>query len=149
MLSIVALPITLPPIVQVSCFSPHPFQYLLFVDVLIRAPCSQSYPSRSSQSTKLSSLCYIVAFHQKSVLHMVLYVCHCYSINLFHPLLHPLCPQVLSLCVSITVLQIGSSIPFFLEKAMAPYSSTLTWKIPWMEEPVRLQSMGSIRGGHD
>ena len=29
-----------------------------------------------------------------------------------------------------------------MEKAMAPHSSTLAWKIPWMEEPVRLQSMG-------
>ena len=27
---------------------------------------------------------------------------------------------------------------------MAPYSSTLDWKIPWTEEPVRLQSMGSL-----
>ena len=36
-----------------------------------------------------------------------------------------------------------------LEKAMAPHSSTLAWKIPWMEEPGRLQSMGSIRVGHD
>ena len=35
------------------------------------------------------------------------------------------------------------------EKAMAPYSSTLAWKIPWMEEPGRLQSMGSQRVGHD
>ena len=32
----------------------------------------------------------------------------------------------------------------FLEKAMAPHSSTLAWKIPWTEEPGRLQSMGSI-----
>ena len=31
---------------------------------------------------------------------------------------------------------------------MAPYSSTLAWKIPWMEEPGRLQSMGSLRVGH-
>ena len=30
------------------------------------------------------------------------------------------------------------------EKAMAPHSSTLAWKIPWMEEPSRLQSMGSL-----
>ena len=30
-----------------------------------------------------------------------------------------------------------------LEKAMAPHSSTLAWKIPWMEEPGGLQSMGS------
>ena len=28
---------------------------------------------------------------------------------------------------------------------MAPHSSTLAWKIPWMEEPSRLQSMGSLR----
>jgi len=36
-----------------------------------------------------------------------------------------------------------------LEKAMAPHSSALAWKIPWMEEPGRLQSMGSLRVGHD
>ena len=35
------------------------------------------------------------------------------------------------------------------EKAMAPHSSTLAWKIPWMEDPGRLQSMGSQRVGHD
>ena len=35
------------------------------------------------------------------------------------------------------------------EKPMAPHSSTLAWKIPWMEEPGRLQSMGSLRVGHD
>ena len=33
------------------------------------------------------------------------------------------------------------------EKAMAPHSSTLAWKIPWTEEPGRLQSMGSLRVG--
>ena len=32
---------------------------------------------------------------------------------------------------------------------MAPHSSTLAWKIPWTEEPGRLQSMGSRRVGHD
>ena len=35
------------------------------------------------------------------------------------------------------------------EKAMAPHFSTLSWKIPWMEEPGRLQSMGSLRVGHN
>ena len=35
------------------------------------------------------------------------------------------------------------------EKAMAPYSSTLPWEIPWTEEPGRLQSMGSLRVEHD
>ena len=36
-----------------------------------------------------------------------------------------------------------------MEKAMAPHSSTLAWKIPRMEEPGRLQSMESLRVGHD
>ena len=36
-----------------------------------------------------------------------------------------------------------------LEKEMAIHSSTLVWKIPWTEEPDRLQSMGSQRVGHD
>ena len=35
------------------------------------------------------------------------------------------------------------------EKAMAPHSSTLAWKIPWTEEPGRRQSMGLLRVGHD
>ena len=34
------------------------------------------------------------------------------------------------------------------EKAMATHSSTLAWKIPWTEEPGRLQSMGSLRVRH-
>ena len=36
-----------------------------------------------------------------------------------------------------------------LDKAMAPHSSTLAWRIPWIEEPGGLQSMGSHRVGHD
>ena len=35
------------------------------------------------------------------------------------------------------------------DKAMAPHSSTLAWKISWTEEPGRMQSMGSLRVGHD
>ena len=35
------------------------------------------------------------------------------------------------------------------EKAMAPHSSTLAWEIPWMEEPGRLQSVGSLRVRRD
>ena len=37
----------------------------------------------------------------------------------------------------------------YTEKAMAPHSSTLAWKIPWADKPGRLQSMGSWRVGHD
>ena len=36
-----------------------------------------------------------------------------------------------------------------LEKEMATQSSTLAWKIPWIEEPGKLQSMGLQRVGHD
>ena len=45
----------------------------------------------------------------------------------------------------------GNSYPlqYSSEKPMEPHSSTLAWKIPWMEEPGRLQSMGSLRVGHD
>ena len=42
---------------------------------------------------------------------------------------------------------LGREVP--LEKEMAIHSSILAWKIPWMEEPGRLQSMGSQRVGHD
>jgi len=45
-------------------------------------------------------------------------------------------------CVCVCIL-------FITEKAKAPHSSTLAWKIPWTEEPGRLQSMGSLRVGHD
>ena len=38
---------------------------------------------------------------------------------------------------------------FTLEKEMATHSSTLAWKIPWTEEPHKLQSMGSQRVSHD
>ena len=36
-----------------------------------------------------------------------------------------------------------------MHKLVAPHSSTLAWKIPWAEEPGRLQSMGSHRVGHN
>ena len=36
-----------------------------------------------------------------------------------------------------------------LEKEMATHSSVLAWKIPWVEEPGKLQSVGSQRVGHD
>ena len=47
------------------------------------------------------------------------------------------------------MLPIFQKLGFNLEKAMATHSSTLAWKIPWMEEPGGLQSMGSLRVGHD
>ena len=43
----------------------------------------------------------------------------------------------------------GGHQPVLLEKAMAPHSSTLAWKISWTEEPGGPQSMGSLRVGQD
>ena len=45
------------------------------------------------------------------------------------------------------VQSLGWEVP--LEKEMATHSSSLAWKIPWTENPCRLQSMGSQRVGHD
>ena len=67
---------------------------------------------------------------------------------------------LISLCYSLELcIQMGLSFLFsfafsfslwaYTEKAMALHSSTLAWKIPWTEEPGRLQSMGSRRVGHD
>ena len=53
----------------------------------------------------------------------------------------------------ISLIKIGKEIKYLycglVEKAMAPHSSTLAWKILWTEEPGRLQSMGSLRVGHN
>ena len=43
----------------------------------------------------------------------------------------------------------GNSHACTMEKAMAPHSNTLTWRIPWMEKAGRLQSMGSLRVRHN
>ena len=47
------------------------------------------------------------------------------------------------------VLTLCNPMDYTVEKAMAPHSSTLAWKIPWTDEPGRLQSMGSLGVGHD
>ena len=49
------------------------------------------------------------------------------------------------------ILSLVNYIPLYVvsEKAMATHSSTLAWKIPWTEELGGLQSMGSLRVGHD
>ena len=44
---------------------------------------------------------------------------------------------------------INKDLEELMEKAMAPHSSTLAWKIPWMVEPGRLQCMGLLRIEHD
>ena len=46
-------------------------------------------------------------------------------------------------------MNVWESLDPWREKLMATHSRTLAWKIPWTEEPGRLQSMGSLRVGHD
>ena len=53
------------------------------------------------------------------------------------------------LCIVYSILYTILYIYIYMEKAMAPHSSTLAWKIPQTEEPGRLQSMGSLGVGHD
>ena len=60
-------------------------------------------------------------------------------------MLHSLNNQLWSACY-VPDTDLGAS---NTEKPMATHSSTLSWKIPWTEEPGRLQSMGSLRVGHN
>ena len=89
-----------------------------------------------------------VIFH---CVHIYVCVCLCiYHIFFIHSSIdaHLGCFHILvtvnSATMSIRVLRL-----ILIEKAMAPHSSTLAWKIPWTEEPGGLQSMGLLRVGHD
>ena len=61
------------------------------------------------------------------------------------------CSLLLSWAVFVGKLSglIKSKLAVHTEKAMVTVSSTLAWKIPWMEEPGKLQSMGLLEVGHD
>ena len=56
---------------------------------------------------------------------------------------------IVSICISLKISDIALVFYVTLERAMATHSSTLAWKTPWMEEPGRLQSMGSLGIRHD
>ena len=62
-------------------------------------------------------------------------------------------PPSSSIYISVSMIPltvfIYTCLGFCMEKAMAPHSSTLAWKVPWMEEPGRLQSMRSLRVRHN
>ena len=62
---------------------------------------------------------------------------------------HPLFVHDINKCKETIRLFNWDFVVFYSEKAMTPHSSTLAWKIPWAEEPGRLQSMGSLRVRHD
>ena len=83
----------------------------------------------------------------------------CWTNFQYHPCTHlaskPLadCDLYLALTLKATLASSPQELiwHFFIlsEKAMAPHSSTLAWKIPWTEEPSGLRSMGSLGVGHD
>ena len=92
--------------------------YIYIYPHISSLPPSLSHPSRRSQSTQLVSLCYAAASHQLSILHLVVYICPCYSLTLFQLSLPPprVLKSILYVCVFITVLPLGSSEPFFFFK---------------------------------
>ena len=67
---------------------------------------TQPQPSRSSESTELSSLCYTVNFHWLSILHMVIYMFQCYSLSICPTFFFSWCVHmyILYICVSILAL---------------------------------------------
>ena len=90
---------------------------------------------------------------------MSIYVCpllqhhigyfHCLEYHLYTSCSSSFYLQLLATTDFFTVSEALAFLECHMEKAMAPHSSTLTWKIPWMEEPGGLQSMGSLRVGRD
>jgi len=98
----------------------------------------------------------------RSISHMIIYMFQCHSPKPFLPRPLPQSPKDCSIHLCLfCCLRYRVIITIFLnsiymcwytvlaEKAMAPHSSTLAWKIPWTEEPGRLQSMGSLGVRHD
>ena len=75
-------------IMLVSAMQQHESVINIYIpSILSLPPITPSHPSRSSQSPRLSSLCYTSASHWLSILHMVMYMCQCYSLNSSYPLL--------------------------------------------------------------
>ena len=110
-----------------------------------------SHPSRLSRSSALSSPCYTAPSHWLSIVHTVVYMCQCYSLNSI-----PLSPWASLVAQTVKNLPAMQKLWFWslgqedpLEEEMATHSSILAWRIPWREEPGGLQSKGSQRVGHD
>ena len=84
--------------------------------------------------------------HKNSINHKTQYLC---SVSTLLTGKYIYYPFLILYLVNLKNLRNLSEGALLLEKAMAPHSGTLAWKIPWMEEPGRLQSMGSLKAGHD
>ena len=70
---------------------------------------------------------------------------HIFSCGIPNKLLNKYCFLFSEITEAVASMEnsISQKVKLTLEKAMAPHCSTLAWKIPWMEEPGRLQSMGA------
>ena len=84
------------------------------------------------------------SFHGHKLDHSLGSISWPFSLMVLEILIHCTTREVLFIDVIIY-----SNVGINSEKAMAPHSSTLAWKIPWAAEPDRLQSLASLRVGHD
>ena len=127
----------------ISCLTVFQSSISLFPHLLRRQLASHLSSQWKSPGRELSPFCYSL-LPRKGV--PLLYKTNSYSENLFSPRLAAVFSTYLCIDSQIVIkLFLCSS----LEKAMAPHSSTLAWKIPWTREPGGLPSMGSHRVGHD
>ena len=109
-------------------------KYTYVPSLLKLHPTSHSHLSRLSQSTRLSSLCYTTAAHWLSVLYIVMFMFQCYSLNLFHSLFLPLCPQVQSLQLHLYFCPANRFIStIFLDSVSSVQSPSRVWLFaaPW------------------
>ena len=102
----------------------------VYIYLFLLAPSSQrpSHSYRSSENTKLSSLCCTAASHSLSILRTIVYICWSIAPNSSHSLFPLLCPHVHSLCLCLypCVLQTGSSVAKCLS----------TWKDIWHSQTI-------------
>ena len=137
--------IALPCCVSFCCTAKWVSYMHTYVPSLLNLPPGPQCPSLGPHRALSSAPCATQQLPTSHLFHT--WWCMYILISQVFPFLHPVSTYPFS--VSICALEIGSSVPFFWEKAMAPHSSTLAWKIWWMEEPGRLQSMGLRRVRHD
>ena len=131
-------------------------------DINIEIALCAIISSKPHKSSKTVTILSFVFFFLKFYWSIVDLQCTVSAVQQSESVIHILCihPLFFRFFSRIGHYRVLSSVPcairrsllviyFIYSKAMAPHSSTVAWKIPWMEEPGGLQSMGSLRVGHD